>query len=84
MKYAQMYVLDLIRMAGNGKFPCPKCGVVISPDDETDEVYSILEVKVEKENLEELVIQCNRCSSHIHLTGFSIFQKLQLLNPCYS
>ena len=84
MKHAQVYVLDLIRMAGNGKFPCPKCGVVISPDDETDKFYSILEVKVEKENLEELVIQCNRCSSQIHLTGFSIFQKLQLLNPCYS
>ena len=84
MKHEQVSVLDLIRMAGNGKFPCPKCGVDISPDDETDKVYSILEVKVENENLEELVIQCNRCFSHIHLTGFSIFQKLQLLNPCYS
>lgn len=78
MKQEQVYVLDLTRMQGNGEFTCPKCGFAISPEDETDEVYSILEAKVEKDILKELLIQCNRCASQIHLTGFSLLQKLRV------
>jgi hypothetical protein len=57
-------------MEGNGDFPCPSCGVVISPDDESEEIYVILQTKLKNEALQELVIQCNRCKSKIHLTGF--------------
>ncbi len=76
MKQEQVYVLDLTRIQGSGEFKCPKCGVAISPEDETNEVYSILEAKVEKQILKALVIQCNRCTSQIHLRGFSLLQKL--------
>ena len=72
-----MYVLDLTKTDGDGDFSCPECGTAISPDDCTEEVYSILEVKVSNEGLEELVIRCNKCASELHLTGFSILQKLQ-------
>jgi hypothetical protein len=41
-----------------------------------EEVYSILKPKVNSQGLEELVIQCNKCGIHIHLTGFSLLQKL--------
>ncbi|MFB3889278.1 MAG: hypothetical protein ACE14S_07280 [Candidatus Bathyarchaeia archaeon] len=76
MKQEEVYAVDLTRIDGGGDFACPKCGVAISPDDETEEVYSVLEAKVEKQSLKELVLQCNRCRSQIHLTGFSLLQRL--------
>lgn len=76
MKQIHMYVLDLTKIDGNGEFPCPECGATISPDDCAEEVYSILEIKVHNQGLEELVIRCNKCTSQLHLTGFSLLQKL--------
>jgi len=70
MKQSQVYRIDLTKIEGNGDFPCPNCGVIISPDDETEDVYVILETKLKGEALQELVIQCNKCRSKIHLTGF--------------
>jgi hypothetical protein len=74
MKQTLEYKLDLTRIQGNGDFLCPKCGITISPDDETEDVYTILEEKLKGEVLEELVIQCNKCSSRIHVTGFSLLE----------
>jgi len=70
MKQSQVYRIDLTKIEGDGDFPCPRCGVIISPDDETEDVYAILETKLKDEALQELVIQCNRCRSKIHLSGF--------------
>ena len=63
-------VLDLTKIEGDGDFSCPSCGIVISPEDESDDVYTILEEKVNGEVLEELLIQCNTCSCQIRLVGF--------------
>ena len=62
--------LDLTKIDGDGDFPCPQCGVSISPEDETEDVYTIIKETVRNNNLEELVIQCNSCSVQIRLTGF--------------
>jgi uncharacterized protein with PIN domain len=70
------YKIDLTKIEGNGNFSCPKCGTKISPNDDTEEAYSIVEQKVNSHGLEELVIRCNRCFSFIHLTGFSFLQKM--------
>ena len=70
MKQNHVYKIDLTKIEGDGDFPCPSCGAIISPDDETEEVYVILETKLKGEALQELVIQCNRCRSKIQLTGF--------------
>lgn len=67
-----VYQVDLTKLEGEGDFPCPGCGIVISPEDETEDVYTIVSTKVTGEDLEELVIQCNRCKSKIRLVGFSI------------
>ena len=67
-----VYQVDLTELQGEGDFPCPGCGVVISPEDETEEVYVIVDTKVNGEELEELVIQCNRCKSKIRLVGFKV------------
>jgi len=70
VKQPLVYEVDLTKIKGEGDFPCPNCGVVISPEDETEDVYTILETKVKGESLEELVIQCNKCGSKIRLVGF--------------
>ena len=72
MKQPLVYEVDLTKIQGDGDFPCPNCGVIISPEDETEDVYRILETKVKGETLEELVIQCNNCGSKIRLIGFLI------------
>jgi hypothetical protein len=64
------YTVDLRQIDGDGSFPCPKCGTVISPEDETEEVYKIVDTKVVNDELVELVIMCGECSSNIKLTGF--------------
>jgi DNA-directed RNA polymerase subunit RPC12/RpoP len=72
VKQPLIYQVNLTRIQGEGDFPCPNCGVVISPEDETENVYRILETKVKGQTLEELVIQCNKCGSKIRLVGFII------------
>ena len=66
--------LDLTKIDGNGDFPCPNCGVIISPEDETEDVYTIVEETVRNDALEEMLIQCTKCGSRIRLTGFSILE----------
>jgi hypothetical protein len=71
MKQIQVYKIDLRKIEGEGDLQCPKCGVVISPDDTSEEVYSVIDVKENKDGLmEEMTIQCLKCRSEIRLTGF--------------
>ena len=76
MKQTNVHRLDLTEIDGNGDFLCPRCGIVISPDDSSEEHYSVLEPKVNGNGLEEVVILCNSCGCHIHLTGFSLLQDI--------
>jgi DNA-directed RNA polymerase subunit RPC12/RpoP len=78
MKQVLIYTVDLTKIGGNGDFACPRCGTKISPEDESEMVYSILGSKVRGNGLEEVLIRCNRCSSHIHLTGFSLLQQMEV------
>ncbi len=78
MEQTQAYKVDLTKIDGNGDFACPRCGNVISPDETTEETYCILEPKVNDRGLVEVVISCNKCKSHIHLTGFSLLEKLSI------
>jgi hypothetical protein len=43
---------------------------MISPEDETEEVYRIVDTKVYNDELVELVISCGTCGTHIKLAGF--------------
>lgn len=65
-----MHLIDLTKIDGEGSFPCPNCGAIISPEDETEEVYRIIDAKTEGDELAEIVIKCKRCGSIIRLTGF--------------
>ena len=64
------YTIDLMKIDGDGAFPCPKCDAIISPDDETEEVYKVVETRVKRDELTELTLKCNQCGSKIRLTGF--------------
>jgi len=70
MKKEARYTVDLTKIDGDGAFPCPKCGTLISPEDESDSVYQIVETKVENDDLAELILTCNKCGSTIKLVGF--------------
>ena len=71
------YKVNLAKIDGSGDFPCPKCGVRMSPDDQTENTYSIKEIKTKRDRLEELVIQCHTCESLIHLAGFKLLGSLE-------
>jgi predicted RNA-binding Zn-ribbon protein involved in translation (DUF1610 family) len=65
-----MFEIDLTKIDGDGAFQCPKCGNTISPDDESEETYQIVETKVKNDVLAELVLTCKKCESEIKLKGF--------------
>ena len=65
------YTIDLITIEGDGSFPCPKCGKSISPEDESEANYKIVDTKVVNGELTELIISCGKCGSVIKLTGFA-------------
>ena len=78
MEQTQAYKVDLTKICGKGDFPCPRCKSIISPDETSEETYSILDPKVKNQELEEIVICCNKCKSQIHLTGFALLDKLSI------
>jgi len=71
MQKNNLYTVDLTKVTGNGKINCPKCGVEISPDDTTEDKYTILEPVVNEDCLEKIVLQCKKCGSKISLVGFN-------------
>jgi len=66
----QELIVDLQKIDGDGAFPCPKCGAIISPDDESENNYRILETDVKHEQLKGLLLQCAKCKTLIRLIGF--------------
>jgi len=72
LEQMKLYTIDLTKIKGNGEFKCPRCGVEISPCDETRDVYTILESVMKRDSLEKIILQCNKCRSHIHLVGFHV------------
>jgi len=70
-----LFAVDLFETEGRGEFKCPRCGVEISPDDTTENVYKILDVAMKEDRLDKVILECNKCGSRIHLTGFNLLTK---------
>jgi hypothetical protein len=65
------YKVNIAKLEGEGEFPCPKCGTMISPDDESETVYNVVDIVMkDEENIETMLIRCNKCNSLIKLSGF--------------
>jgi hypothetical protein len=73
----KFFTIDLYKIKRRGEFGCPKCGIKISPDDKTEDAYTILEPVMKGDCLDKIILQCNKCGSQIHLTGFHILNKLR-------
>ena len=71
------FVVNLLETEERGEFRCPRCGVEISPDDATENVYRIVELVMNKDDLDKIVIECNDCGSIIHLIGFNLLDCMQ-------
>jgi predicted RNA-binding Zn-ribbon protein involved in translation (DUF1610 family) len=68
------YRVDLTTIEGEGDFSCPKCGAQISPDDETETAYTIVETIIGNDDeLESMIIRCNKCESMINIEGFDTY-----------
>lgn len=67
---SETYIIDLCKIKGRGEFPCPKCGTKISPDDTSEDTYTILETQAKQDHLDKVVLQCNKCKSKLQLIGF--------------
>ncbi len=77
MKQQQIFQVDLTKIDGDGDFPCPSCGQIISPDDESGVTYEIVDVKMKDDQLDELVIVCSKCNSLIHISGFETLEQYE-------
>ncbi len=78
------YLLDVSQTDLDGAFSCPHCRSRISPDDRSENNYTVYETQMTDNNLDEVIICCKGCLSFIHLTGFSILQKtVRAANPLF-
>ena len=66
------FEVDLTTIEGDGEFLCPNCNALISPDDFSEEVYTVLSIPEDEDDLESMTIQCNTCKSIITLNGFEL------------
>jgi len=66
----EIYEVDLREVRGSGDFPCPKCGNIFEPDDESEESYRITETEIADDELSALTLTCNNCKTKIRIVGF--------------
>lgn len=72
-----IFRIDLTEIEGEGEFPCPRCGEIISPDDFTCVLYDIIDMRQkEDDSLEELSLLCKKCGSIIQLVGFEALEEI--------
>jgi transcription initiation factor IIE alpha subunit len=74
MVKSKSFSIDISRTKGSGEFKCPKCGTKISPNDQSEDVYTILKPVMKRDRLEKIILQCNKCRSKIHLVGFNVLE----------
>jgi hypothetical protein len=75
MQRLKCYTVDLTKLKGDGDIGCPRCGNVISPDDETEDAYTVVKTIMKGENLDKIILICNKCQTQICLTGFQLLSK---------
>jgi predicted RNA-binding Zn-ribbon protein involved in translation (DUF1610 family) len=72
----RFHTIDPTKIRGKGNFRCPECQIEISPDDQTENAYTILEPVMKGNCLEKLIIRCKKCGTHIQLLGFDASGKI--------
>lgn len=78
MKQVSAFRINLNDIDGTGDFPCPSCGVTISPDDDSERTYKITNIETYKDgSLKTLTLLCKKCKSTIILEGFEALNILE-------
>jgi len=73
-----VYRINLNDIEGSGDFPCPSCGVIISPDDDSEKTYRIINIETYKDgSLKNLSLLCKNCNATIILEGFEALNSLE-------
>jgi len=71
LKQVSAFRINLNNIEGSGDFPCPSCGVIISPDDDSEKTYRIIDIETHKDgSLKTLSLLCKKCNATIILEGF--------------
>ena len=70
------YQINLTEISGDGDFSCPRCGGIISPDDDSGKVYNVLETVEENGLLKKVTIECKKCRSIVQLEGFNLLKEV--------
>ena len=74
----KVFIIRLDKIEGEGDFPCPKCGVLISPEDESEKTYTIVDIVMGDDEIpESMLIKCNSCSSIMRLEGFEALSEVE-------
>ncbi len=66
----EYHEIDLRKLDGDSSFPCPSCGTIIDPDDDTEEIFQVSETETKNNELFALTLICNNCRTNIRLVGF--------------
>jgi hypothetical protein len=74
-KIKQCFRVNIAKIEGEGEFPCPSCGTIISPDDYSGLTYEILEVKTKAKEEEEVFVQCGVCGCVFCIVGFDLLKQ---------
>lgn len=74
----RVFVIRLDKIEGEGDFPCPKCGALISPEDESEKTYTIVDIVTGDDEVpENMLIKCNNCNSIMRLEGFGALNEVE-------
>jgi hypothetical protein len=77
MGQVSAFKVNLKAIEGDGEFPCPSCKAMISPDDDSETTYKIIDIDTFSDgSLKTLAIQCRKCRSSIVLEGFDLLNEL--------
>jgi len=78
LKQVSAFTINLNNIEGTGDFPCPSCGILISPDDDSERTYKIVNIDTyEDGSLKFLTLLCKNCHSTIILEGFEALNNLE-------
>jgi len=78
LKQTSAFRIDLNNIEGSGDFPCPSCGVIISPDDDSEKIYKIVNMETyEDGSLKTLTLLCKKCQATIILVGFEALNSIK-------
>lgn len=65
------YTISLLDVTDkDGVLPCPQCGAPLSPNDESEDNYEIVDTEVKENELISMTLKCKKCKDEIKLVGF--------------